>query len=156
MNLYAISRRILLVIPLIGLLSLIHDIALTSDISDTHENRIAAAERYLKVVSIKDMMASTIEETAKTVPNEYRSIYIKLMMKSFNIGTLERAAKASMVHHFTVSQLNALATFYGSPEGRSVMKKFGVYISDLMPVLQQEMLKTQESIRPELETATNK
>jgi len=46
-----------------------------------------------------------------------------------------------MVRHFTVRELNALADFYGSPEGRSVMNKFGSYMADITPALQQEMLR---------------
>ena len=61
------------------------------------------------------------------------------MTKYFRIGVLERAVVSSMVRHFTVRELNALADFYGSPEGRSAMNKFGAYMADVMPVIQQEM-----------------
>jgi uncharacterized protein len=44
-----------------------------------------------------------------------------------------------MANHFTVGELNALTDFYGSPEGKSAMKKFGAYMSEIMPVIQQEM-----------------
>jgi hypothetical protein len=46
-----------------------------------------------------------------------------------------------MVRHFTVRELNALTDFYGSPEGRSAMKKFGAYMADVMPAIQQEMAR---------------
>jgi hypothetical protein len=34
-----------------------------------------------------------------------------------------------------------LADFYGSPVGKSAMKKFGAYMADIMPVVQAEIMK---------------
>ena len=65
------------------------------------------------------------------------------MTKHIHVEVLERAALASMAKHFTVDELNALADFYGSREGRSAMKKIGAYIADVMPVIQQNMTKAQ-------------
>ena len=50
-----------------------------------------------------------------------------------------------------VKEINALAAFYASPEGRSITKKFGAYIADVMPAIQEEMAQamssTQETMR---------
>jgi hypothetical protein len=37
--------------------------------------------------------------------------------------------------------LKALADFYGSPVGKSAMQKFGAYMTDIMPVVQAEIMK---------------
>jgi hypothetical protein len=58
---------------------------------------------------------------------------------------LERAAMASMVKVFTAEELNALADFFGSPVGKAAMGKFGVYMADVMPVIQQEMFRALQS-----------
>ena len=42
---------------------------------------------------------------------------------------------------FTTDELKALADFYGSPVGKSAMKKFGAYMADIMPVVQAEIMK---------------
>ena len=39
----------------------------------------------------------------------------------------------------TALALVALAAFYGSPEGRSITKKFGAYMADVMPAIQEEL-----------------
>jgi len=39
------------------------------------------------------------------------------------------------------NMLNALADFYESPEGNSAMKKMGEYMADVMPTLQEEMVR---------------
>jgi hypothetical protein len=63
---------------------------------------------------------------------------------------------ASMAKHFTVDELNALADFYGSREGRSAMKKFGAYMADIMPVIEQEMTKAQVEIQADIERLNKK
>lgn len=129
-----------IVILVTGLLLSIASAHLLADgIPDTPGNRQAAAERYLSVVSMESMMKDMIDKTAANLPASQRDEYKAFMTKHVNTAVLERAALASMVRHFTVRELDALTEFYGSPEGRSVMKKFGAYMADITPVLQQEM-----------------
>ncbi len=136
---------------LLGQLVLSPKLSLSTDLPDTNGNRIAAAERYLEVVSMKDMMRDMFVESAKNLPKEYRAHYIELMGKNVNAAVLERAALTSMVHHFTVSELNAMTNFYGSKEGKSIMAKFGTYMADIMPTIQQESEKAKVKIKQELE-----
>ena len=123
------------------LLSLGSSYVLASDIPDTPGNRQAAAERYLVVAPLDSMMKDTIEKNSDNLPVEQRKAYVNFMTKYIRINVLERAAMSSMVRHFTVRELNALADFYGSPEGRAAMKKFGAYMADVMPTIQQEMTR---------------
>lgn len=109
--------------------------------SDNHDSRVQAATRYLEVVSMRDLMADMVREGAKNVPPESRQAYIDFMTNTIRVEVLEKAALESMVRHFTAGELNALADFYGSKEGRSAMKKFGVYMADVMPVIQREMIR---------------
>ena len=115
-----------------------------ADTADTQANRQAAAERYLAVAPMAGIMNDTIEKTSVNLPEEQREAYIEFMTEYVRIPVLEEAALASMVRHFTVRELNALADFYGSPEGRSAMKKFGAYMADVVPVIQQEILRAMQ------------
>jgi hypothetical protein len=63
------------------------------------------------------------------------------MTEELDLEQVKDAMVASMVKHFTVGEINALTAFYGSAEGKSVMKKFGLYMADLMPVVQAETNK---------------
>ena len=54
---------------------------------------------------------------------------------------LNEAMLDSMEKRFTVAGLDALTKFYGSKEGKSVMQKFGLYMADVMPVMQAEIAK---------------
>lgn len=118
-----------------------------AEVPDTHGNRIAMAERYLATVSMKDMMRDMTLESAKNFQEGVRQDYIRFMNSTIRVEVLERAALASLARHFTVGELRALATFYGSPEGKSTMKKMGVYMADLMPVLTQEMQRAHQLLQ---------
>jgi len=121
-----------------------------SGLPDTHGNRLVAARKYLEVAPMKEMSRDMIAETAKNLPANIRQQYIQYMTQFIRVDVLESTALASMAKHFTLKELNALANFYGSPEGRSAMKKFGVYMGDVMPVIQQEMMRAQQLVEGEL------
>jgi hypothetical protein len=144
------KSKIIVTLFLVGMLVISPHIALGGDLPNTYGNRLAAAERYLQVASMKDMMRDMIVETAKNFPEKIRGAYVSLMNKHIRVEILERAALVSMAKHFTVDELNALADFYGSKEGRSAMKKIGAYMGDVMPVIQQEMGRVQTEIEADL------
>lgn len=112
-----------------------------ADIADSPDNRQAAAERYLAVAPMEWMMHDAIEKMADRLPSGQRETFVEIMTQYVRTDVIKRAAASSMVRHFTVRELNALADFYGSPEGRSAMTKFGAYMADVMPVIQQEMAR---------------
>lgn len=64
-------------------------------------------------------------------------------MKYIDINAMTKFMKDAMVKNFTADELKALADFYGSPVGKSAMKKFGVYQADVMPNIQAEIAKAQ-------------
>jgi hypothetical protein len=109
--------------------------------ADSPEARAKAAERYLKVVPMKGLMEDMAEQLTKNMPPEQAASVKKLLTEKLDIAAIETAAKEAMVKHFTAKQIDALATFYGSEEGREIMKKFGTYMAELQPVIQQEVRK---------------
>jgi hypothetical protein len=121
--------------------------ALHASASDSEEERVAAAKRYLEVAQMGKMADDTATELAKTLPAEQRDEFLKFMHDAVRPGVLEQAAMASMVKVFTAEELNALADFFGSPVGRSAMGKFSVYMADVMPVIQLEMFRALQ-LRP--------
>lgn len=121
-------------------------VAFTAEIPDTHGNRLVAARAYLEIVPMREMIRDITFESAKNLPESVRSTYIEYMTTTVRAEVLESVALASMAQHFTVGELQALAAFYGSPLGRSAMKKFGAYTADLMPVIQQEMLRAKQRL----------
>jgi len=116
---------------------------------DTEATRQVAMERYLRAVPMAKMMEDTYSEMAKLVPPENRAEFVSMMRKHVKIDRIEAIAKQSMLKTFTTNELNALADFYLSEHGASGMKKFGAYMSDVMPALMQEVQRATQEIQAE-------
>ena len=108
--------------------------------NDSKEARTLAAERYLAVVPISQLLDDTFREMSKSLPEAIREGFVAQMRIVVRADVLEAATRASLVRHFTVDELNAMAEFYSSPHGASAMRKFGAYMADVMPAVQEEMI----------------
>jgi len=108
--------------------------------NDSKEARAQAAERYLAVVPISQLLDDTFREMSKSLPEALREGFVAQMRIVVRADVLEAATRASLVRHFTVDELNAMAEFYSSPHGASAMRKFGAYMADVMPAVQEEMI----------------
>jgi len=119
-------------------------------LDDTSKNRESQAERYLKVTTPKEMMDDMTEKVSSNLPLESRELYKNMMTKHLDIEFLTSLMKNAMIKHFTADELKALADFYGSPIGKSAMKKFGAYMADIMPHIQTEIMKAQKKAFEEM------
>ena len=109
--------------------------------ADTPETRRREAERYLQVSPPKALFEDMADKMAETLPADQREQFKKVMTTQVDIAALSKAMTDAMVKNFTTEELKALADFYGSPVGKSAMKKFGAYMADIMPVVQAEIMK---------------
>ncbi len=112
-------------------------------LDDTPANRSQEAGRYLLATPPEDTMKDMAEQMAMNLPPENRAMFKKLMTEHMDLSAMTKAMKDALVEHFTADELKALADFYGSPVGKSAMKKFGAYMADVMPDIQAEVLKAQ-------------
>ncbi|MGH8045677.1 MAG: DUF2059 domain-containing protein [Chthoniobacterales bacterium] len=121
-------------------------------LEDTPENRAKEADRYLSATPPAELFADMTANMAKNMPEGQREQFTTMMTKNLDIAALSEAMKQSMIKVFTADELQALANFYSSKEGKSAMKKFGVYMADVMPVMQSEIQKafqkSQEASKP--------
>ncbi len=109
---------------------------------DTSANRLIAANRYLKVVPMEQMVSETVIELSKQLPAERRQEFIRQMNATIQPGHLENVARKALITHFTTEELTALADFYGSKHGARIMKKFGPYMADVLPSIQAEVQRS--------------
>jgi len=107
---------------------------------DTSDERAAAANRYLKVIRMSEMLDDSISEMSKQMPEEKRPAFIRQLKTGVNIDMLESITREVMIKHFTADELNALADFYGSNNGARIMKKFGPFMADVMSIMQTELM----------------
>jgi len=119
-------------------------------LDDTPENRARQADRYLAATPPREMIRDATEQISRSIPQEQRQQFKDLMNTHLDIGVLEASMKRAMTKHFSADELKALADFYGSSVGRSAMKKFGVYMADVMPVIQNELMRAQAKADLEL------
>jgi hypothetical protein len=117
---------------------------------DTPETRRHEAERYVQVNPPKALFEDMADKMAANLPPDQREQFKHMMTADLDIAALSNAMTDAMVKHFTTEELKALADFYGSPVGKSAMKKFGAYMADLMPILQTEILKAQAKLNQSL------
>jgi hypothetical protein len=115
--------------------------ALAQGAGDSHADRVAAAQKLLKVQSMETLMMEMADGISQSMPPEHRKMFIEMIGKEYDIPMLESAAMNAMVKIFTAKEINALAVFYGSSEGQSIQRKMSPYMAELMPVVQKAALE---------------
>jgi hypothetical protein len=122
-------------------------------IDDTPENRTKMADQYLQVVPVQELLSDMTDKIAATVPAASRDIFVSAMKKHLDVNALVDVEKQALIKYFTADELNAMAQFYGSPTGKSVLKKFGSYMAELMPAIQAQVSKAVQESAQELQPA---
>lgn len=120
---------------------------------DTPETRAVEADRYLAVMPPVELFEDMTDQMAASLPEDQRREFEDLMTRHLDIPALEKAMREALIRHFTADELKALADFYGSEVGKSAMAKFGVYMAELMPVIQTEIMKAQARAEGTMEEA---
>ena len=111
---------------------------------DTPANRSKQADRYMQATPPKELFKDMAEQMSKNMPAERREQFKLVLEKFLDVEALTKVIKEAMVKDFSADELKALADFYGSPVGKSAMKKFGTYMKDVMPGINAEMMKAKE------------
>jgi len=115
-------------------------------VADSPANRLAAAQRYLKAAPPMEMVGETLNQLASQIPEERREEFKKALTQVVISERIEKITLDAITKHFTVREIDALAAFYGSAEGRSITKKFTAYMADVMPAIQKELVDVIDKI----------
>jgi hypothetical protein len=110
-------------------------------IDDTVANRTAQADRYMEATPPKEMLIDIVEGSSAKMPATQKKAFQELMLKYFDIDDYSKDMKDALVKHFSADELSALADFYGSPTGKSIMKKMKVLTAEIMPKAQAQSMK---------------
>jgi hypothetical protein len=108
---------------------------------DTPENRILQAERYLQAVPPGELLQSMTKQSIDMMPLDQQAIYKDMLTKHLDVEAIAQIMKNALSKNFSADELKALADFYGSPVGKSAMKKFSAYMRDSAPAIQTEVSK---------------
>jgi hypothetical protein len=120
------------------------DTGQVKSLPDNPENRIAAAKRNLEAMPPKELLQGMATRFAPNLPEKDRKIFLEVMGSADLEKAATRIMEEGMAKNFTVGELNAMAVFYGSSEGKSAAKKFGPYMAGIMPQIQQEVKKAMD------------
>lgn len=113
-------------------------------LENTLANRKVQAERYLEVNSANDIFQDIAERTQNTIPETERQPFIDMLTKHLDLEALNTTMKKSLIEHFSAEEIAVLADFYSQPAAKSAMGKMGIYMADVIPVVQAEMFKAQQ------------
>lgn len=113
-------------------------------LENTLENREAQAERYLEVNSAREIFQDIAARTQNALPESERESFLNMLTKHLDLEVLNDTMSQSLIKHFTAKEIAVLADFYSQPEAKSAMSKMGIYMADIMPIVQMEMIKAQQ------------
>lgn len=119
-------------------------------IDDTPENRSREAHRYMEATPLEPLFADMAEQAAMNLPPDQQDAFKAMLTRNLDHEAVSKTVREAMIRHFTAEELKALADFYGSDVGRSAMQKFGVYMADVMPYVQAEMMRAMNKTNREL------
>ena len=111
-------------------------------IADTPENRRAQAQRYLQATPPKELFADMAKNMSASMPAAQRDKVTAMFTTNLDLDAITKGMEDALVKRFTAEELKAMADFYGSPVGKSVMSKMGEYSADLMPLMQAQMMRS--------------
>lgn len=109
--------------------------------ADTPENRLAAAGRYAATFDFSEMLTQSFQAVAQSLPPDQRDEFIRQASAMFDFDELTEFMKKTMAATFTVGELDKLADFYGTPEGKSIARKMPQMMSIVAPYMQQQTIK---------------
>jgi hypothetical protein len=128
-----------------------HPVRAASEIEATAQ--LEAAKKYARIASVAGILQDAVNSLAKQVPVEQRDAFIAALIENIDVKRLERLMIDSLNKQFTLKELNALADFYGSSEGKKILRKLGTVMSELQPEIQKEIMtaiqKSKKAEKPE-------
>lgn len=106
------------------------------------QEKVQAIGEYFRANPVEEVMEQTLAEYLKNVPERERALFAEIWKEVINVGELKRVMANLMCKHFTREEIEALAAFYGSPAGKSVMRKMPQYAGEFLPYQMEIMKKT--------------
>ena len=116
----------------------------TQSLPDNPENRTLLAKRYLTIAPPGELMHAAADIAVKSFPEPDRKIFLEVMYSKALEEAMYRFQLERMVNNFTLHELQALVTYYGSPEGKSAQEKLASLSMEVLTQLQQEVKKAME------------
>lgn len=99
------------------------------------EDTAALAGRVADVMPMDKQVEDFVNALREILPEERRDAFAAIVRKNVNAKVLRNDAIKALMATFTPAEMQAMLTFYATPEGQSVMSKMDQFGKALQPAV---------------------
>jgi hypothetical protein len=110
-------------------------------------DRQAAAEAYARVVDYSLLIEKAAAQKAAELPASEREAFIEFIAQEVDVEMTRFYAIITMVDLFDAGELQALASFAATPEGRSALAKLPALGAALTPIVERQITDAERGFR---------
>ena len=107
--------------------------------AQAQSDRRSAAEAYARLVDYPLLIEKAVTQRAAQLPAPERDAFIAFVTKQVDFDLTRFYAISAMVDLFEANELQALATFAATPEGRSALAKLPALGAILNPIVERQI-----------------
>ena len=115
--------------------------------ADAQSDRRSAAEAYARVVDYPLLIEKAAARRAAELPAGEREAFIAFITREVDFDMTRFYAISAMVDLFEASELQALASFAATPEGRSALAKLPALGAVLNPIVDRQIQEAERNFR---------
>jgi hypothetical protein len=115
--------------------------------ADAQGDRRSAAEAYARVVDYPLLIEKAATQKAADLPASEREAFIEFITKEVDFDMTRFYAISAMVDLFEASELQALASFAATPQGRSALAKLPALGAILNPIVERQIEDAERDFR---------
>lgn len=107
--------------------------------ADAQSDRRAAAEAYASIVDYPLLIEKAATRRARELPGSERRAFIDFVTRRVDFEMTRFYATSAMVDLFEVDELQALASFAATPDGRAALAKLPALGAVLSPIVERQI-----------------
>jgi hypothetical protein len=115
--------------------------------ASAQSDRRAAAEAYARIVDYPLLIEKAASRRAAELPASEREAFIAFVTDEVDFDMTRFYAISAMVDVFEASELQALASFAATPEGRSALAKLPALGAILTPIVERQIADAERDFR---------
>lgn len=116
--------------------------------ADAQGGRRSAAEAYARVVDYGLLIENAATRRAAELPFQDREAFIAFVTRQVDFDMTRYYAINAMVDLFEAEELEALASFAATPEGRSALGKLPALGAILNPIVERQISDAERRFEP--------
>jgi hypothetical protein len=102
---------------------------------DAGEARLVLAERMHEIWPTRQRVERAVAQIASRMPEEEAQAFREVMRLAIDFSKLEEISIQAMADTFTVAELKAMVTYYGSEAGQGAESKTSRYVEKIQPAI---------------------